>query len=239
MRKTISFFLLYAAVTAEAELPVLLTNASSLVRPPAATMTPAETAPASNQPARPFNGYVADQTYKLRAGDTVSFQILEDKILEIQSAPVSLVVADSGELDVPYIGRVMATGKTCKQLAAEIKVALEGNYYKQATVVLSLNLANRMWGRVYVWGEVHNQGALDVQVNENLTAAKAILRAGGFGDFANKRKVKVVRADPGRNGESKIFDLDMTQILDQGKIKEDILLQPGDLIIVPSRLINF
>src|SRR5450432_3463406 len=98
-------------------------------------------------------------------------------------------------MDVPYIGRVMAVDKTCKQLAVEIKAALEKDYYKLATVVLSLNVANRLLGRVYIWGQVRNQGALDVQINENLTAGEAILRAGGFADFANKRKVMVVRAN--------------------------------------------
>ena len=148
-------------------------------------------------------------------------------------------MADSGELDVPYIGRVMAVDKNCKQLGEEIKAALEKDYYKQATVVLSLNIANRLWGRVYVLGQVRQQGPLDVQVNENLTAGKAILRAGGFADFANKKKVRVVRANVDPKGEKQSFDLDMTQILEEGKIEKDIVLQPNDLIIVPSRLINF
>ncbi len=186
-----------------------------------------------------INGYVPDDTYKLRVGDTVSFQILEDRILEIKVAPTSLVVADSGELDVPYIGRVMAVDKNCKQLGEEIKITLEKEYYQQATVVLSLNVANRLLGRVYIWGQVRSQGALDVQVNENLTAGKAILRAGGFADFANKRKVRVVRANIDPKVEKQSFDLDMTEILEEGKIEKDIVLQPNDLIIVPSRLINF
>jgi polysaccharide biosynthesis/export protein len=132
---------------------------------------------------------------------------------------------------------VGAVGKTCKQLAAEIKTALEKTYYKQATVVMSLNVATPILGRVYIWGQVHNQGSLDMRVNENLTAGKAILLAGGFADFANKRKVKVVRTDA--NGKTQTFELDMQQILDDGKVDQDIVLQPNDLIIVPSRLVNF
>lgn len=185
------------------------------------------------------NGYVPDDVYKLRVGDTVSFQIVEDRILKMQIAPDSLVVADSGELDVPYIGRVMAVDKTSKQLGEEIKKALEKDYYKKVTVVLSLNLANRLLGRVYIWGQVHNQGAVDLNVNEEITVGKAILRAGGFADFANKRKVKVVRAHADANGQKQSFDLDMVDILDKGNIDKDIILQPNDLIIVPSRLINF
>ena len=108
---------------------------------------------------------------------------------------------DSGEIEVPYVGRVMAVGKTCKQLAGEIKAALEKDYYKQATVVISMNVASPILGRVYVWGQVHNQGALDIQVNENLTAGQAIMRAGGFADFANQRKVKVIRSPTGPDGK--------------------------------------
>jgi len=239
MQRFIIFLLLGVAVSAAtAQIPTPVPfNPATANHPPAPAVAPAASAagPASGL----LNGYVPDATYKLRAGDTVSFQILEDRVWNSLDAPKPLVVTDSGELDVPYIGRVMAVDKTCKQLADEMKAALEKDYYNKATVVLSLNLANRILGRVYIWGQVHNQGALDVQMNENLTAGQAILRAGGFADFANKSKVQVVRGAAGAKEEKQTFDLDMEQILEKGKTEKDILLQPGDLIIVPERLLNF
>jgi protein involved in polysaccharide export with SLBB domain len=180
------------------------------------------------------NGYVPDDKYKLRVGDRISFQILEDR-----DAPKSLVVADSGELDVPYLGRVAASDKTCKQLADELKTRLEKEYYHRATVIIALDVANKFLGRVYVWGQVRNQGAIDIAVNENLTAGKAILRAGGFGDFANKKKVKVVRSEGADSGPKQSFELNMVDILEKGKTEKDLILQPDDFIIVSSRLINF
>src|SRR6266542_577985 len=92
-------------------------------------------APSTTPPA--LSGYVADDKYKLRAGDKVSLQILEDRDL-----PKSLVVTDSGELDAPYIGRVSVADKTCKQLAGELKAQLEKEYYYRATVVIALDAAN-------------------------------------------------------------------------------------------------
>jgi polysaccharide biosynthesis/export protein len=147
-------------------------------------------------------------------------------------------VADSGELDVPYVGRVGAADKTCKQLAEELKALLEKEYYYRATVVLALDQANKFLGRIYVWGQVRNQGPIDIAVNENLTAGKAILRAGGFADFANKKKVKVVRAGSDTSGKQ-VFELNMVEILEEGKTEKDVPLQPDDSIIIPSRLINF
>ena len=187
-------------------------------------------------PLTTLSGYISDDKYKLRVGDKISLQILEDRDL-----PKSLIVADSGELDVPYVGRVPASEKTCHQLADELKAQLEKEYYYRATVILALDVANKFLGRIYVWGQVKNQGPIDIAVNENLTAGKAILRAGGFGDFANKKKVKVVRGgnSPSDTVGKQNFELNMVEILESGKTEKDVVLQPDDFIIVPSRLINF
>ena len=181
-----------------------------------------------------LSGYVPDDKYKLRVGDKVSLQILEDRDL-----PRGLVVADSGELDVPYVGRVAASDRTCKQLAEDLKARLEKEYYYRATVIIALDAANKFLGRVYVWGQVRNQGPIDLAVNENLTVGKAILRAGGFGDFANKKRVKVVRGGGAEGAEKQSFELNMVEILENGHTDKDILLRPDDLLFVPSRLINF
>ena len=204
-----------------------VTNSAPALSPAAANFS---NATASVSPGH----YVADDKYKLRAGDRVSFQILEDRDL-----PKSLLIADSGELDVPYIGRIMAAEKSCKQLAAELKGLLEKEYYYRASVVLALDAANKFWGRVYVWGQVRNQGPIDVSVSENLTAGKAILRAGGFADFANKKRVKVVHAAVAGAPAKPPVELNMIEILEDGKTDKDLALQPDDSIIVPSRLINF
>jgi polysaccharide export outer membrane protein len=198
-----------------------------------ATTTVADT---NTAPATPINlsGYVADDKYKLRVGDKISLQILEDRDL-----PKSLTVADSGELDVPYVGRVSASDKTCKQLADDLKARLEKEYYHRATVIIALDVANKLLGRIYVWGQVRNQGPIDIAVNENLTAGKAILRAGGFGDFANKKRVKVIRSGGADGAAKQSFELNMADILENGKTEKDVVLQPDDFIIVPSRLINF
>ena len=241
MRRLLILLAVTAAFTAAAQLqlPSTLPGMPVGANP---NPVPAVSTAAGRAPGAPglMRGFVPDESYKLRVGDTVSFQITEDEVWDFQNAPKALVVQDSGELEVPYIGRVMAVGKTSKQLEEEIKASLEKDYYKQATVVISMQVASPVLGRVYVWGQVRNQGALDVLVNENLTAGQAIMRAGGFADFANQRKVKVIRGGTDAAGAAaQPVVLDMEQILNEGKTEKDIVLQPGDLIIVPSRLINF
>jgi polysaccharide export outer membrane protein len=179
-----------------------------------------------------LSGYVPDDKYKLRIGDKVSLQILEDRDL-----PRGLVVTDSGEMDVPYIGRVAAAGKTCKELVGELKVKLEKQYYHRATVILALDEANKLWGRIYVYGQVKTQGRIEIAMHENITAGKAILLAGGFGDFANKKKVMVIRGG-GVGGVKQTIELNMVDILEHGMIEKDIPLEPEDCVVVPSRAIS-
>jgi len=181
-----------------------------------------------------LKSYLADDKYKLRTGDRVSFQIIEDR-----EPAKSLLVADSGELDVPYLGRIAAADRTCKQLADELKQLLEKDYFYHATVIVGLDTANKFLGRIYVWGQVRNQGPIDIALNENLTAGKAVLRAGGFAEFANKKRVKLIRNVAETPNTKQIIELNMVAILEEGAVERDVVLRPDDLIIVPSRLINF
>jgi len=175
-----------------------------------------------------------DDTQRIGVGDRLSFRVIEDKE---DSKP--LAVADSGELEIPYLGRVKAADKTCKQLAREIKAALEKDLYYQATVIVAVDQLNKKRGNVYLVGQVRAPGPQDIPSDEVFTLSKAVLRAGGFGDFADQKRVKLTRkAGPGET-DSKIFVVNVAEILERGKTEKDIKLEPGDLIFVPSRLINF
>lgn len=174
-----------------------------------------------------------DNTYRLAIGDRLSFRIVED-----EEALRPLVVMDLGELEVPYIGRFPATGKTCKELAGALKSELEKEYYYQATVIVAVDLM-RSRGKVYLVGPVRVPGPQEIPGDEVLTLSKAILRAGGLSDFADGRKVRVTRAGAGAEAREQIFTVDVEDVLKKGRIESDLPLQPGDLIYVPERLIRF
>ncbi|MEP7014307.1 MAG: polysaccharide biosynthesis/export family protein [Verrucomicrobiota bacterium] len=172
---------------------------------------------------------VLDDKKKLGSNDFVSFRVVEDRDNESQR----LRVNDNGELEVPYIGPVPAAGKTCKQLARDVKSALEKEYYYHATVILALDrVSEKSRGRIYVYGSVKAQGPQEIPPDETYTVSKAIIRAGGFGDFANKRKVKLTRID------GKDYTVDLKRVIEEGHSDEDVALMPDDTIYVPQRLIN-
>src|SRR5262245_32755216 len=177
---------------------------------------------------------VLDEEHKLTAGDKVSFRIVQDK-----EEPKPLVVTDSGDLEVPYLGRVAATDKTCKQLSQEIKVALEKRYYRHATVFIGVDLMSKTRGRIYLAGRVGLPGYQDIPADEVFTVSKAILRAGGISEFADKRHVKVTHKGEGVGRETEIATVDIAEVLEKGQAGRDLELHSDDRVFVPSRLVNF
>jgi polysaccharide export outer membrane protein len=229
-----ALFFLVAAFSTLAE-PAKFKELTNPLTTPRTNARPATATVTNSAPFTGTNSMDAlDDKYKLAIGDRLSFRIVED-----EEDPKPLFVTDSGDLEVPYIGRYAALGKTCKGLAQELKTELCKEYYYQATVILAVDLMTKSRGKIYVVGPVHVPGPQDIPSDEVLTLSKAILRAGGFGDFADKHNVRVTRkSGPGQKGEQ-IFTVNVAQILEKGKTDADMVLEPGDFIYVPERSIRF
>jgi polysaccharide biosynthesis/export protein len=223
--KTWAFTFLIAASIA-GPLPLLAQESSPMPSAPKATTAEP---PTTSTVMRTNSMTVLDEKKRLGPNDFVSFRVVEDRDNESQH----LRVNDSGELEVPYIGLVQAAGKSCKELAYTVKAALEREYYYHATVIIAVDhVSEKSRGRIYVYGSVKGQGPQEIPPDESYTVSKAIIRAGGFGDFANKRKVKLTR----KGGKDYIVDL--KRVIEEGHTEEDVVLEPDDQIYVPQRLIN-
>jgi polysaccharide export outer membrane protein len=196
---------------------------------PTTAKSPSNDLPTTSTVMRTNSMSVLDDKKKLGSNDFVSFRVVEDRDNESQR----LRVNDNGELEVPYIGLVPAEGRTCRELAYSIKGQLEKEYYYHATVILAVDrVSEKSRGKVYVYGSVKAQGPQEIPPDESYTVSKAVIRAGGFGDFANKRKVKLTR----KNGKE--FTVDLKRVIEEAHTDEDMVLQPDDQIYVPQRLIN-
>ncbi len=176
---------------------------------------------------------VLDSSRRLGAGDRLSYRVVEER-----RAPVALMVSDNGEVEVPLIGRIAARGRTCKEFAQAIRPILEREYFHKATVIVALDAVSaKARGRVYISGQVRSQGAVEIPPDETFTLSKAILKAGGFADFANKKKIKLIRKTAGGANQTIIVDLDAVTV--RGELDKDPEVFPDDTIIVPEKFLNF
>jgi protein involved in polysaccharide export with SLBB domain len=106
-------------------------------------------------------------------------------------------------------------------------------------VIIAVEVRAKRSGTVYVVGQVRQTGPIDMPGDEQLTLSKAVLRAGGFTDYADKHHVKVTRKVEADNGAGKTFTVDLSAVLEEGKTDKDMLLESGDTIFVTSRLFKF
>lgn len=185
---------------------------------------------------------VLDNTRPIRPGDVVSVRVIEDR-----KEPRQMTVGVTGEMYVPYAGLVKAAGKTSRQLADEIKVELEKSYFKKATVIVAIDrtMEERRGLGYYsvdmefftIFGQVLRQGKYELPTDEDITISQAILRAGGFAQFGNPKKVRLVRQIPG--GQSKTILVNCDDIMRKGNLSKDIFIRGGDVVIVDEKKVNF
>jgi protein involved in polysaccharide export with SLBB domain len=218
---------------------------------PNATENPDESTKASSKTepvvAATLNSMSAlDDKVPLQDGDKISYRVLED-----EDDAVSRTVTDTGEAEFPYIGRVKVEGKTCHEVALEVKKMLEVNYYKEATVIVGLDEIaeedkQKPKDMVWVVGEVREVGPVELSSVQPLSVSQAILRAGGFGDFADQSRVKVIHRGAKATGSQppNVGDIKDAQVVNvgdvfAGKPAPDPTVRPGDYIIVPKVFIKF
>lgn len=137
--------------------------------------------------------------------------------------PSEQEIGEDGMINVQFIGRIPASGKTPAQLASDIENALKPKYY--ANLSITVSAVGRFF---YVGGEVVAGGSGGrIVYSGPITVTRAIDAAGGFNPFASRRKVRLTRA----NG--KIIIVNCVKALDHPD--KDPAVYPGDRIYVPRR----
>jgi len=165
-------------------------------------------------PAKP-----ADEFYVIGAGDALDIVVWKEPIL---SGPVK--VRPDGFITLPLINEVQVAGMTTGQL----RKVLEEKYRQFVTSpFVSVRVANIASSEIFVIGEVAKPGAYPVTGKD--TIIQMLIRAGGLTIFADRRNIKLARRD-GNTVTEYIVDYDA---IVQGDLRQDILLRPGDRIIVP------
>jgi polysaccharide biosynthesis/export protein len=180
---------------------------------------------------------VLDDSQPIDPGDIISIRVVEDR-----REPLQVRVTATGEIQAPHIGLIRAAGRTCRELAFAVKRELEKSYYNVATVVVAIDQKGRERTVGYdisfftIYGQVLRQGKYELPADEDVTISQAILRAGGFAQFANPQKVKLVRKTPQGN---KTVMVDLDQIMRRGNLEYDIYVRENDVIIVDEKKVNF
>jgi len=135
-------------------------------------------------------------------------------------------------INLPLIGTIDLTGKTVRQAEELIRDLYDRDYLKNPQITITV--AEYTLRTVQVLGAVNQPGAIAFTPEQNMTLLEAIARAGGFNRLAERRRVRLTRSLPGGRTENVTINADD---LIQGNSTEQWLLQKGDIIFVPERIL--
>jgi polysaccharide export outer membrane protein len=161
-----------------------------------------------------------DVSGRLRPEDELSVRIDAGPAQAAAGTASDVIVDEDGEISLPLVGRVKAGGLTASELAEHIEANYVPRYYVRCTATVLI--AARFF---YVGGEVHNPSRF--LWSEDTTLLKAINTAGGFSDYANRRKVQLIRG-------KKQQEFDCEEL--QRNPSKDVIIHPGDTITVPRSI---
>jgi protein involved in polysaccharide export with SLBB domain len=171
-----------------------------------------------------------DQERIIGYGDRLRYQVLEE-----QSAAVVLPINDRGEVRFPPLAQsIPAAGKTCFQLARELKLLLEEEFFFRATVIVEL-VASNFQEYVTVYGEVRSQGRVAIPTDASLMASQALAHAGGAMDGANLNQVVIVRRNLENPDKEERLSVDLDAVMRYGKVDQDLQLLASDVMIVSRK----
>ena len=160
--------------------------------------------------------------YTLGPGDTVRATVWTGN----EYLQDTLVVASDGSLFVPFFVNklIPVTGMTIVELRERVQRELEGVFQSPVVQLITVGFESQ---KAFLLGEVAASGQFPIYGNTKLL--DFIVQHGGFLQRANLAEVQITRAD-GRKQTVNIYD-----IVFKGDQTDNILVNPGDMVYVPSQ----
>jgi len=190
------------------------------VQEPATTETAAHKAEASAKSPTTSLGTLNDAEYKIGLQDVLRIDVWKEA--EVSRA---VPVRPDGKISLPLLNDVQAAGLTPTQLSAVIADGLK-KFMNDPQVTVSVSEINSR--RIYVTGEVTRAGAFPLL--PNMTVLQALSSSGGFTQFAKLKNIYVLRFEDGKQVK---LPFNYKDAVNGKKPEQNVLLQPGDVIVVP------
>jgi polysaccharide export outer membrane protein len=167
----------------------------------------------------PDPGKPPDEFYVIGAGDVLNINVWKEP-----SLTGTVKVRPDGFVTLPLVNEIQVINMT----TAQLRKVLEAKY-KEFTIdpFVTVRLEAIASSEVFLVGQVVRPAAIPLNGNETLL--QILTRAGGLTVFADRSNIRVVRRDGDKVTE---YIADYDGII-KGDLKQDILLRPGDRIIVP------
>jgi polysaccharide export outer membrane protein len=169
------------------------------------------------EPAVSGSGAAVDaNTYKIGAADILKVSVWDEEKFSGQ-----MTVQQNGKFTMPLVGDIDAGDHTPKEVEAAVAKALTKYVVKPLVTVTVMEVGSKKY---YLVGLINHPG--EYPLAAPTTILDAISKSGGLQDFANKKKIYVLR------GSQKIM-FNYKDVTNGKNMDQNILLQPNDHVFVP------
>jgi len=161
-----------------------------------------------------------DPDYKIGPQDVLRIDVWKEPDISR-----TIPVRPDGKITLPLLNDVQAAGMTAMQLAALLHDSFSKFLTNPQVTVTVTEINSR---RVYITGEVVRAGALPLL--PGMTVLQALSSSGGFTQFAKTKNIYVLRTEEGKQVK---HPFNYKEVVKGNLQDQNILLQPGDVIVVP------
>jgi len=160
------------------------------------------------------------ESFTVGPGDVLEISVWRDENLSRE-----IVIPPDNSISFPLIGDVNVSGMSVTQIRTVIKKKLT-DYVPDASVTVVLKQINSL--KAYVIGQVKNPGEFPITLETRMM--QILSMAKGLTPFAAERDIHILRY---QGKQVKKIGFDYKEILKGNNLEQDIILQRGDVIVVP------
>lgn len=142
-------------------------------------------------------------------------------------------VRPDGRITTPLITDMPAVGKTPSMLAEDIRLQLSQYIEDPLVSVIVDNFLGTFSQQIRVVGATEKPASIPYRAN--MTVLDAMIAVGGLSEYAAGNKARLVRFDKA-SGKQKEYKLRLGDLLKKGDSKANVMLSPGDVIIIPESM---
>ena len=142
-------------------------------------------------------------------------------------------VRPDGRITTPLIADMPAVGKTPTMLSEDIRLQLS-QYIEEPIVTVIVNeFAGTFSQQVRVVGATAEPSSIPYRAN--MTLLDAMISVGGLSEYAAGNRARLIRFDR-QSGEQVEYSLRLSDLLRRGDSEANVMLMPGDVIIIPESM---
>ena len=145
----------------------------------------------------------------------------------------SVQVRPDGRITTPLVSDMPAVGKTPSMLVEDIRLQLSQYITDPLVSVIVNQFAGTFSQQVRVIGATEKPASLPYRAN--MTLLDAMIAVGGLSEYASGNRAKLIRFDK-ETGKQTEYALRLSDLLKKGDSKANVMLAPGDVIIIPESM---